>query len=348
MTAAHLPSWAVHLLGLPPEASHTARDVDALHAVVIGTTLVGACAVAFVTLYFTIRYRRKRELEATPQVIASGAREWGQAAFVLALFLGFWIVGYSQYIRLETPPDHTMVVYVSAKQWMWKFSYDDGQTTNDTLYVPEHQPVRLVMTSRDVIHSFFAPSFRVKQDVVPGRWVNAWLGAAEPGVYPIYCAEFCGVGHSSMLGEIHVLSADDWAKWRRGANPGEMIARGKKVAMKNGCFACHTLDGQRHIGPSWGRLYGSTVTLQNGKSVVADEAYLTRSMMDPLADVHAGFKPVMPTYQGVLTTPEVAAVVEYIKSLKDDGADPGIQLPAIDEPDASPSDAGSGALDAAH
>ncbi|HEY1959164.1 MAG TPA: cytochrome c oxidase subunit II [Polyangiaceae bacterium] len=325
-----LPSWAIRALDLPPEAGPTARDMDALHATIITITFAGTAAVALMTLYYVIRYRRKREFEATPAVVASGKREWIQGALLLGMFLAFWVWGYAQYIHIETPPDHSMVVYVSAKQWMWKFSYDDGQTSNDVLYVPEHRKVRLVMTSRDVIHSFFAPSFRVKQDVIPGRWVNAWLDAAEPGVYPIYCAEFCGVGHSTMLGEIHVLTEAEWAKWRRGADPEEMIARGREAATKNGCFACHTLDGQRHIGPSWSRLYGSQVKLTDGTTVLADEAYLTQSMMDPLAQIVDGYQPVMPSYRGHLQPEDVGAIVELIRSLKDGGGkEPTIALPKL-------------------
>lgn len=325
-----LPPWAIHALGLPPEASQTARDIDALHAWVITTTFAGTFVVALVTAYFVVRYRRKRELETTPHVQASALRELTQAGLLLALFIAFWIVGYAQYLHVETPPKDAMVVYVSAKQWMWKFSYDDGRTTNDTLNVPEHTRVRLVMSSRDVIHSFFAPSFRVKQDVIPGRWVNVWLDAAAPGDYPIYCAEFCGTGHSRMLGSIHVMRADDWAKWRRGVNPEYMVARGREVAAKNGCLACHTLDGQRHIGPSWSRLYDSQVKLTDGRTVVADEAYLTRSMMDPLAEIVAGYNPVMPSFRGHLDAEQVGALVALIRSLKDGGGEePKIALPAL-------------------
>jgi len=337
MIAALLPAWGVHLLGLPPESGETARDMDALHAAVITTTMVGTFGVALVTLYFVVRYRRKAEREATPRIVASTLREWLTGATILAMFLVFWVFGYAQYLRIETPPDHTMVVYVTAKQWMWKFSYDDGQSSEDTLYVPEHQRVRLVLTSRDVIHSFFAPSFRVKQDVIPGRWVNLWLDAAPPGDYPIYCAEYCGVGHSRMLGHVRVLTAAEWATWRRGARPDEMIARGRKVAAQEGCLACHTLDGQRHVGPTWSRRYGSTVKLQSGRSVVADEEYLTRSMMDPLADIVAGYNPVMPSYRGHLTAEEAGALVELIRSLQDGGGkEPEITLPhlVVEEVDA--------------
>ena len=332
MSAATLPGWAIHALGLPPEASALSRQIDGLHAAVISATFAGTFAVFAVTLWFIVRFRRKRDFESTPRVVASGVREWFQGAALLALFLVFWAVGYSQYLRIETPPEHAMVVYVTAKQWMWKFSYDDGQSTNDTLYVPAGQRVRLVMTSRDVIHSFYAPSFRVKQDVIPGRWVNLWLDAAQPGSYPIECAEYCGVAHSNMLGEVRVLSPADWAKWRRGANPGEMIARGRDVAAKNGCLACHTLDGQRHVGPTWSRLFESRVTLADGRSVVADEAYLTRSMMDPNADVVAGFNPVMPSYRGHLSAEEAGALVELIRSLKDGGPKPVVALPKVTSP----------------
>ena len=325
-----LPEWAIDALGLPREASPTARHIDALHAAVITTTFVGTAIIALFTLYFVIRYRRKREGEATEHVQATPLREWTQSGLLLGLFILFWIIGYRQYLEVETPPKDAMVVYVSAKQWMWKFTYDDGQSTNDTLYIPEHKHVRLVMTSRDVIHSFYAPSFRVKQDVVPGRWINIWLDSAEPGTYPIECAEYCGVSHSNMLGQIRVLTESEWADWRRGKNPGEMIARGREVARIHGCLACHTLDGQTHIGPTWSRLYDSQVKLSDGRTVVADEAYLTRSMMDPLADVVDGFNPVMPSFRGQLTAEETGALVELIRSLKDGGEQQAVKLPVLD------------------
>jgi cytochrome c oxidase subunit 2 len=214
---------------------------------------------------------------------------------------------------------------------MWKFSYPDGRSSMDVLTVPEGRPVKLVMTSRDVIHSFYVPAFWMKHDVVPGRYYVAWFEASAAGSYPIECAEYCGVDHSRMLGRVDVLSAGDYAAWLE-AHPratADLVAAGREVAARRGCLNCHTLDGQPHVGPTWARLYGAPVVLEGGRTVVADDAYLTRSMMDPQADVVAGFKGVMPTYRGVLEEPEVAALVELIRYVATTPDPPSITLPRV-------------------
>jgi len=230
---------------------------------------------------------------------------------------------------------------------MWKFSYPDGRDTNDVLTVPVGKPIKLAMTSRDVIHSFYVPAFRVKQDVLPGRYTTVWFQATTPGTYSIWCAEYCGVSHSLMRGEVVVLSQEDYAAWRRngqGTSPvadcgngpgtcagGDLVALGRQVAQRRACLACHSLDGQRHVGPTWSRLYGAERTLANGRRVIADEAYLTRSMMEPAADVVAGYTQVMPTYQGTLTAAEAGAILELIRSLRDGPAETaGVVLPRLD------------------
>jgi cytochrome c oxidase subunit 2 len=233
---------------------------------------------------------------------------------------------------------------------MWHFAYADGRSALGTLTVPAGTPVRLVMTSRDVIHSFFVPAFRVKQDVIPGRYTTAWFEATAPGTYEVFCAEFCGLSHSRMRGQVTVLPRGAYAAWLArtaaggpGARAGdaeaptagafgdvsEMARRGREVAARRQCTACHTADGQRFVGPTWRGLYGSQVALRGGRTVLADEAYLTRSMMDPLDDVVAGFDPVMPAFRGVLEPGEVAALVEYIRSLARQGEPSGVALPAV-------------------
>jgi cytochrome c oxidase subunit 2 len=213
----------------------------------------------------------------------------------------------------------------------------------DVLTVPAHRRIKLVMGSRDVIHSFYVPAFRMKHDVVPGRYYTAWFEATMTGRFPIECAEYCGVTHSRMLGTVEVLSPEDYRRWLEtrpsrtvdgvgGADiAGEpsLAEEGRDVAARRGCFSCHTIDGQPHIGPTWAGLYDSTVLLNNGTRVLADEAYLTRSMMEPSDEIVAGFKPVMPTYRGILEQPEVAALVEFIKANQHYPTAPSIQLPKV-------------------
>jgi cytochrome c oxidase subunit 2 len=319
------------LLNLPPQASTYARDVDVLHYFVITTTMLGATFVFLLALYFLVRYRRRTPGETTVRLVTSTPQEVFIIGSILSLFLVFWVVGTLQYDRMMTPPPDAMTVYVTAKQWMWKFSYADGRSSMDVLTVPEGKPVRLVMTSRDVIHSFYVPAFRMKHDVVPGRYYTAWFEAKAPGTYAIDCAEYCGVNHSRMLGEVHVLPPGDYARWLEGHPParGDLVEAGRDVAARRGCLNCHTLDGQPHIGPTWVGLYGSQVTLDGGRTVLADDAYLTRSMMDPQADIVAGYKGVMPTYRGVLEEPDAAALVELIRSLQTAPYAPSITLPKV-------------------
>jgi cytochrome c oxidase subunit 2 len=331
------------LLDLPPQASTYAASVDLLHYFVITATMLGATFVFLLALYYLVRYRQRVPGETTVELHIGLPAEIFIIGSILTLFLVFWAVGNVQYDHIMTPPDDAMPVYVTAKQWMWKFSYPDGRSSMDVLTVPAHRRIKLVMGSRDVIHSFYVPAFRMKHDVVPGRYYTAWFEATMTGRFPIECAEYCGVSHSRMLGSVEVLSPEDYRRWLEtrpsrtvegvgGANPpGEtsLADAGREVAARRGCFGCHTIDGQPHIGPTWAGLYDSVVTLTDGSHVRVDEAYLTRSMMEPQAELVAGFKPVMPTYRGTLEQPEVAALVEFIKSVQHNPPLPSVQLPRV-------------------
>jgi cytochrome c oxidase subunit 2 len=254
----------------------------------------------------------------------------------------FWAIGVREFVRIRVAPEDTMVVYVTAKQWMWKFAYPQGARSISRLYVPANRPIKLIMTSRDVIHSFFVPSFRLKQDVVPGRYTTLWFEAVAPGTYPIFCTQYCGAGHSTMRGEVVALSPEDFERWLGGQAPeGERLAgpryvppqlglndaapaqqlslarQGERVAAERGCLRCHTLDGTAHLGPTWAGLFERPVQLEDGRVVVADAAYLTESMMDPSAKIVRGYSDTMPSYLGKLGAGEVAALVELIRSLRD-------------------------------
>jgi cytochrome c oxidase subunit 2 len=315
------------LLDLPPQASTYAFDVDLLHYFVIGTTMLGATFIFLLALWFLAIHRRRVPGEKTQRLQTSVPAEIFIIGGILSLFLLFWVVGASEYAHMQHPPDDAMPVYVTGKQWMWKFAYQDGRSDIDVLTVPVHRPVKLIMTSRDVIHSFYVPAFRMKQDVVPGRYYTAWFEAQQTGEFTIDCAEYCGVSHSRMLGRVRVLSQPDYARWLERPETGDLAERGRDIAAKRGCLSCHTLDGQPHIGPSWAGLYDAPVRLSDGTTVTADVAYLTRSMMDPQAQIVDSYKPVMPTYRGILAEPEVAALVELIVSLKDQPIAPSVVLP---------------------
>ncbi|MGE0871873.1 MAG: c-type cytochrome [Kofleriaceae bacterium] len=308
------------LLGLPEQASSVALGIDVLHYVVIGTSLLGATGVAVAVAVLLYRFRRRPS--GHPQTHRARVPVWVEATAIgglLAMFLVFWVVGFRQFVELRTPPPNAMPIYVVAKQWMWTFAYPDGSATTRDLYVPVGRPVKLVMTSRDVIHSFYVPEFRIKQDVVPGHTSITWFEATKPGARDVLCAEYCGTEHSRMRGRVIALSDADWARWADShrAPAEDLASAGARIAAEHGCLRCHTVDGTPHLGPSWARLYGSTIVLQSGERIRVDEAYLTESMMDPLARVHAGFAPIMPTYRGLLAGGDIAALVEYIRSLAD-------------------------------
>ena len=334
------------LLFLPEQASTVAADIDTLHYFVITATMLGAITVAGVIFIFLILYRRRaarggyRSPDERPMHSRGGLSIWLELAVfggLLSLFIAFWVIGFRQYVRLQAVPDDAIEVYVSGKQWMWSFAYPNGGGSNGVLYVPVNRPVKLVMTSRDVIHSFYVPAFRVKQDVVPGRMTTLWFEARTAGTYQIFCTEYCGSGHSTMRGQVVVVPPQEFQQRIDqlageqvagpsfedpavvGTVPGEAVSMaemGERVATQRGCLRCHTVDGTPHIGPTWAGAYGENVLLQNGERIQVYETYLTESMMDPLAKIRAGFQPVMPPYQGLLSAAETGALVEYIRSLR--------------------------------
>jgi cytochrome c oxidase subunit II len=337
--------------------------VDRLHYFVIGCTIGGAFLVTIIGGILIIRYRRTGSTEPPRADVNAQPPLWlerGAAASLFILFLVFWMVGVRQFSVLRVAPPGARPIYVTAKQWMWKFSYPEGAKSLSTLYVPVGQPVELIMTSRDVIHSFYVAEFRVKQDVLPGRYTSLWFEVTQPGRYEILCAEYCGNSHSMMRGEVIALEPADFARWLSGApasgavappvydppeiaagndprEPLSMVRQGEIAAAAHGCLRCHTTDGTEHIGPTWAGMYRSSVPLEDKSYVIADEAYITESMMDPMVKVHRGFRPVMPSYLGLIEPPDTAAIIEFIKSLRDVTPVPGSGgSPAPPDPTARP------------
>lgn len=330
--------WLRELLALPEQASTVAQEIDTLHYFVIITTMLGATVVALMAAIFILRYREREdgsERNRTQHWEMGTTLKVGLFGMLILLFVWWWWLGIQQYMRIQVAPKETDEIYVVAKQWMFKFSYPEGNSSVHTLYVPAGRPIKLIMTSRDVIHDFYVPEFRVKQDIVPGLYTTVWFEAPEPGTYDILCAEFCGTGHSEMRGSVVVLPPARYAAWLEGttdrdaatveraelarqpAKGLELVDVGRAVAVEHGCLRCHTTDGTPHIGPSFANLYGTIVPLADGGTILADEAYLTQSMMDPLAHVHRGYQPIMPSYKGLLQAPEVAALLELMKALRE-------------------------------
>lgn len=351
------------ILYLPIQGSRLAAEIDGFHYFVISITMIGATFVFGTALWFTYRYRRRGEGEITPLVRGGWIFETAVITGLLTLFVSVWVFGFHQYMHMQIPPANAMDVYVVGKKWMWKFAYPNGARSQGVLVVPEKRDVRLIMTSRDVVHSFYVPVFRMKQDVIPGRYTTFWFRAEEPGIYRVYCAEYCGESHSAMWADVAVLRTAEFEAWEAGGAPPQLLSealsdfdtavsrggglavrdasarqgvdlqtmaeRGRDVAARKGCLSCHTLDGQPHLGPTWRGLWGSPRPIAGGTTTLADDAYLTRSMMDPGVEMVAGFPNIMPTFQGQLEPEEVASLIELIKSLRDPLPPPDIQMPTL-------------------
>ncbi len=328
------------ILLLPPQASSMASEIDALHYFEITIFMLIGIAFMGTTVVLMVRHRRRGEDDYAPEFRAPLAVPV-YAFSMFGLFFVFWAFGEAQFTKLRNPPHDATLVYVTAKQWTWKFAYTEGGASVDVLYVPVGQPIRLLLTSRDVIHSFWVPAFRIKQDAVPGTYTSVWFEATRAGAYQVMCAQMCGPGHSRMWAQIVVLDVDDYAKWRSGSPPEvaraaigflndasqpapdttiSLADEGRRAATTFACLKCHTIDGQPHIGPTWLGLYGSQELMQDGSRVIVDEAYITQSMMDPALRIVNGFRPVMPSYQGLVTPADTAAIIEFIKSLRDAAA----------------------------
>ena len=303
----NLPLW-------PTRASTTAGNVDALFIFLV--TLAGIMCVLIFTmiLVFAIRYRHSASPNAT-QIEGSNALELTWSLVPAAIFLAIFVWGAVIYFNERTPPQGATEVYTVAKQWMWKFQHLEGQREINELHVPVGRDVKMIMTSQDVIHSFYVPAFRIKQDVLPGRYTVAWFHATRPGTYHLFCAEYCGTQHSGMIGQVVVMEPAQYEAWLGGGGAtGNLASTGQQIFMSLGCSTCHRMDTQGR-GPNLTGVFGKPVLLEDGRTVVADEDYVRESVLNPGAKVVSGFKPIMPTFQGIVSEEQVNALIAYIKSL---------------------------------
>jgi cytochrome c oxidase subunit II len=300
----------------PVSASTMAPRVDALYFFLLGVSGFFSLLIAGLIVYYAVRFRR-RAPDAIGARIAGGMVleiGWTVIPLLITLVIFFW--GASVFFAMARPPDDTLNVYVVGKQWMWKFQHLNGQREINELHVPLGRAVKLIMTSEDVIHDVFVPGFRVKADVIPGRFTQLWFQPTKPGRYHLFCAEYCGTRHSGMVGEVVVMEPDDFQRWlSSGSTSGSLASAGAKLFADLACNTCHRPDTQTR-GPLLDGIYGKTVTLQGGSTAIADEAYLREAILNPSARLRAGFQPIMPAYQGVVTEDGVAQMIEYIKSLQ--------------------------------
>jgi len=305
----------------PEAASSMARQVDYLYAYLSVVTIVMTGLIFLVVFIFAVKYRRKSENEQPRQIHGSLVLEitWSIIPFVVMLSFFWW--GAQIFFANATPPSNAMDVYVVGKQWMWKIQYPEGTREINELHVPVGRPVKITLASEDVIHSFFIPAFRIKHDVVPGRYDTMWFTATKPGRYHIFCAEYCGTEHSGMVGWVTVMSDSDYENWlAAGGTEGSMAQQGERLFEQYGCSTCHQAD-QQGRGPNLRGVYGSRIQLTDGRSVQADDAYIRESILNPNSKVTAGYRPdVMPTFQGQVSEEQLLQMIVYIKSLANPGA----------------------------
>lgn len=300
---------------LPEDASTVAWQVDGLYLYISLLLVVFTTGVAVAITIFAVKYR-EREPFAVPRQIAGSLKLetlWTVVPFLIAMTIFAW--GTVTYFTQYRPPADAMEITVVAKQWMWKFQHPTGQREINELHVPIGRRIRLMMTTEDTIHSLFVPAFRIKQDVVPGRYTQVWFEATKPGRYHLFCAEYCGLNHAGMGGYVEVMNRDDYDNWLAGNASQSPVAAGQGLFQSQGCSSCHGANGEGGRCPSLINLVGSEVQLDNGKTVTADEDYIRESILFPQAKIVAGYKPIMPTFQGQLNQEQLLNVIAYIKSL---------------------------------
>ncbi len=301
---------------LPDSASTISDQIDALFFFLVAVSVFFSLIITIALAFSAARYRkgstasRKGALsDYLPLELA-----WSIIPLIIAMFIFGWSA--KLYLDMHVAPANAMEVYVVGKQWMWKIQHPGGNREINELHVPVGRPVKLIMTSQDVIHSFYIPAFRVKQDVLPGKYTTQWFEATKPGEYHLFCAEYCGTSHSGMIGKVIAMEPADYEKWLSGTSSAgiAMASSGAEVFERFGCKTCHRQDtGLR--GPALDGLWGKQVKLADGKTIVADQEYIRESILNPGAKTVAGYQQLMPTYKNQLTNEQVNQLIEYVRSL---------------------------------
>ena len=299
----------------PEQASTFAKDVDSLYFFIFATSAFFAVVVAIAVIYFGIRYHKTHDGEIGARIEGNLPLEllWSVIPTIIAMVMFGW--GASVFYHLRRPPAEAMHIYAVGKQWMWKFQHLEGQREINELHNPAGRPIKITVSSEDVLHSLFFPAFRTKIDAIPGRYTQLWFEAQTPGSYRIFCTEYCGTNHSGMIGTVTVLEPSAYQAWLQGGgNEGSLAQRGAKLFNDLACSTCHLDTGQGR-GPSLKDIVGKTVELQDGSSVMVDEGYLRESILNSQAKIVKGFQPLMPTFQGLISEENLVALIEHVKSL---------------------------------
>jgi cytochrome c oxidase subunit 2 len=299
----------------PEQASTIARSVDHLYYFITAVTLFFTALIFLIIFYLMIKYRRRSPDERPKAIEGSLPLEilWTAIPTLIVAIIFVW--SSSLYFQNSEPPKGSMEVFVTGKQWMWKIEHPEGQREINELHVPLGRPVKLTMTSEDVIHDFFVPAFRVKKDVLPGRYTTLWFEPTKLGTFHLFCGQYCGAFHAGMIGSVIVMEPDQFEAWLAGGVQGEsMQAAGQKIFQQSGCGTCHLADGTGP-GPSLLGVYGQPVRLTTGQTVTADGAYIRESILLPRAKIVQGYAPIMPSFQGQLTDDQINSLIAYIRLL---------------------------------
>ena len=309
-----LVHWMTNFALFPPEASKIAPEMDALFFFMVLVSLIGLTIVILLVTTFCILYSKERHPVAV-QIEGSTLLEATWTIIPLALFLVCFVWGALLYFRIYNPPTNAMNIYIVGKQWMWKAEHPGGQHEIDSLHIPINRPVQLTMISQDVFHSFSIPAFRVKREVIPGRYSTVWFEATTPGEYHLFCTQYCGTLHSQMIGTITAMKPDDYQAWTAGSTSGASLAQnGERLYASLGCNSCHSGQADSR-GPNLAAAYGARLQLTNGSYVTVDDAFLRDTILNPSMHVTQGYAPIMPTYQGQVSEEGLIDLVEYIKKL---------------------------------
>ena len=300
----------------PPQASTLAADVDALYLFILAVTAFFGILTTVVVVYFAAKYRTDDPLKVGARIHGSIPLElaWSIIPFLITIVIFAWAS--HVFFDLVRPPDQTLEIYATGKRWMWKFQHLDGQNEINELHVPAGRAIKVTFTSEDVLHSLFFPAFRTKADAIPGRYSTVWFTPTIIGEHHLFCAEFCGTNHSGMVGRVVVMEPTAYEAWLTGnVSGGSLTQRGERLFSDLACNTCHLSDG-RGRGPSLARKFGASERIAGGGTVAVDEAYVRESILMPQAKVVDGYQPLMPTFQGLVSEENVMALVEYVKSLR--------------------------------
>jgi cytochrome c oxidase subunit 2 len=298
----------------PEQASSFAADVDALYFFLLAVSAFFALVVAVAAIALGIKYRRRHEGEVGAPIEGNLPLEllWSVIPAMIAMVMFGW--GASVFYHLRRPPEEALQIYAVGKQWMWKFQHLEGQREINELHVPAGRRIKVTVTSEDVIHSLYFPSFRTKIDAIPGRYQQLWFEPTKPGTYHIFCAEYCGTNHSGMIGSVTVLEPAAYQAWLAGGGEGSLAERGNALFNQLACNTCH-LDSGQGRGPSLKDIFGKEIELSDGSKVTVDEAYLRESILNSQAKIVKGFQPLMPTFQGLVSEEGLVALIEHVKSM---------------------------------